>query len=98
LHPLAKDVFDFSGVANGELTGLINVNSINVLVIQGTASDTVELAALPEEHPAAAGAWTDPSTAQTTDIDGQTYKLLEYEDSGNILATLAVDQDITIII
>ena len=90
-----EDVFDLSETVNSDFTTAMSHNS---LVILGTGDDTVELEAPPAGHPAESGAWTDPLTAPETVIDSETYKVLDYVEPGNVLASVAVDADATIIV
>ena len=87
-----EDVFSLSETSNSAFTA---ANSHNSLVISGNAGDTVNLEAASVGHPAAGGTWTNPGT--TTSIGGESYAVLDYMLSGDVLASVAVDTDVSVL-
>jgi len=81
-----NDVINLSGTPNGDFTA---ANSHNSLVITGDAGDQVNLQADAD----VTGTWTNTGT---TVIDGNTYDVLDYLSSGQVLASVAVDDDLTL--
>ena len=86
-----EDVFSLSETSNGAFTA---ANSHNSLVISGNAGDTVNLEAASVGHPSAGGTWTN---AGTTSIGGESHAVLDYVLSGDVLASVAVDADVSVL-
>ena len=88
-----EDVFDLSDTSNNALenSGFAGALSHNSLLIMGSLGDTVNLDAPSVGHPSAVGAWTNAGQAT---IDSQTYDVFNYVLGGDILASVAIDEDI----
>ena len=85
------DVYKLSETPNANF---VEANSHNNLVISGDAGDTVTLEVPQFDEPSAGGAWAD--VGQTT-IDTQIFDVKDYVKEGDVLASVAIDHDITII-
>ena len=103
------EAIDLTGTGNNDLTltvadvyklsetpnaNFVDANSHNNLVISGDAGDTVTLEVPQFDEPSAGGAWAD--VGQTT-IDTQIFDVKDYVKEGDVLASVAIDHDITII-
>ncbi|MEO1198792.1 MAG: Ig-like domain-containing protein [Pseudomonadota bacterium] len=89
-----EDVFDLSDSFDSSVTATANLNRIR---IDGSAGDTLDLNDAPAGHPADGGGWTNNGTAT---IGAETYTIYNYffvTAGSDIVATLAVDSDITVV-
>lgn len=91
------DVLDFSDLANADLSasGFGGTLSHNSVVVFGTAGDQLELAAPGAGEVGDGGAW---AIAGTTSIGGQAYDVANFTLSGTVIASVAVHDDVTLLI
>ena len=85
------DVYKLSDTPNEDF---VDANSQNNLVISGDTGDTATLETPQSDEPGGGGAWTDGG--QTT-IDTDTYNVKDFVHDQDVLASVAIHSDITII-
>ena len=88
-----EDVFNLSDTPNSALaaSGFAGTLSHNSLVVMANLGDTVNLQAPAAGEPSAGGSWVNAGQAT---IDSQTYDVFNYLLGGDVLASVAVDEDI----
>ena len=90
-----QDVLDLSETIDGDLAAAfaaqmpgVTVSDTENLLISGSSNDVVNLL------PSGSGSWQ--KTGRSVEVDGQDHDVVNFTSGGNVLATVAIDSDVSL--